>query len=162
MVIRPWIWPFSALPVKTLDIKFLSDWENVWDKNGRRSWAFRSYSSFSVRAHPSLKVQVNACRQVVVKIKFGLAATQVLQLIDITPSHLSIDSLYYYISIWDHRWQIFVILQPLCVESARFCWTHKLGKIFSIDVGGGLGVDSWRTRLQSDCSVNYGIQWICE
>ncbi|OAT34792.1 biosynthetic arginine decarboxylase [Proteus myxofaciens] len=93
------------------------------------------------------------------KSKFGLAATQVLQLIDTLRQAGRIDSLQL---LHFHLGSQMANIRDIATgvrESARFyVELHKLGvNIQYFDVGGGLGVDYEGTRSQSDCSVNYGL-----
>lgn len=93
------------------------------------------------------------------KSKFGLAATQVLQLIDMLRQADRLDSLQL---LHFHLGSQMANIRDIATgvrESARFyVELHKLGvNIQYFDVGGGLGVDYEGTRSQSDCSVNYGL-----
>ncbi|SPY93935.1 arginine decarboxylase [Proteus mirabilis] len=93
------------------------------------------------------------------KSKFGLAATQVLQLIDTLRQAGRLDSLQL---LHFHLGSQMANIRDIATgvrESARFyVELHKLGvNIQYFDVGGGLGVDYEGTRSQSDCSVNYGL-----
>jgi arginine decarboxylase len=93
------------------------------------------------------------------KSKFGLAATQVLQLVEILRSAGHLDSLQL---LHFHLGSQMANIRDIATgvrESSRFyVELHKLGvNIQCFDVGGGLGVDYEGTRSQSDCSVNYGL-----
>ncbi|MDU3394900.1 MAG: biosynthetic arginine decarboxylase [Klebsiella oxytoca] len=93
------------------------------------------------------------------KSKFGLAATQVLQLVEILRAAGHLDSLQL---LHFHLGSQMANIRDIATgvrESARFyVELHKLGvNIQCFDVGGGLGVDYEGTRSQSDCSVNYGL-----
>ncbi|EMJ9775455.1 MULTISPECIES: biosynthetic arginine decarboxylase [Morganella] len=93
------------------------------------------------------------------KSKFGLAATQVLQLIDMLRQADSLESLQL---LHFHLGSQMANIRDIATgvrESARFyVELHQLGvNIQCFDVGGGLGVDYEGTRSQSDCSVNYGL-----
>jgi arginine decarboxylase len=93
------------------------------------------------------------------KSKFGLAAAQVLQLVDTLRSVGRLESLQL---LHFHLGSQMSNIRDIATgarESARFyVELHKLGvKIECFDVGGGLGVDYEGTRSQSDCSVNYGL-----
>ncbi|MCC8420453.1 biosynthetic arginine decarboxylase [Photorhabdus thracensis] len=93
------------------------------------------------------------------KSKFGLAATQVLQLVEILREAGRLDSLQL---LHFHLGSQLANIRDIATgvrESARFyVELHKLGvNIECFDVGGGLGVDYEGTRSQSDCSVNYGL-----
>ncbi|ETS33246.1 arginine decarboxylase [Photorhabdus temperata] len=93
------------------------------------------------------------------KSKFGLAATQVLQLVEILREVGRLDSLQL---LHFHLGSQLANIRDIATgvrESARFyVELHKLGvNIECFDVGGGLGVDYEGTRSQSDCSVNYGL-----
>ncbi|MFS1538971.1 MAG: biosynthetic arginine decarboxylase [Candidatus Phlomobacter fragariae] len=93
------------------------------------------------------------------KSKFGLAAAQVLQLVDTLRSEGRLDSLQL---LHFHLGSQMSNIRDIATgarESARFyVELHKLGvEIECFDVGGGLGVDYEGTRSQSDCSVNYGL-----
>lgn len=93
------------------------------------------------------------------KSKFGLAATQVLQLIEILRGADRLDSLQL---LHFHLGSQIGNIRDIATgvrESARFyVELHKLGvNIQCFDVGGGLGVDYEGTRSHSDFSVNYGL-----
>lgn len=93
------------------------------------------------------------------KSKFGLAATQVLQLVETLRDAGRLDSLQL---LHFHLGSQMANIRDIATgvrESARFyVELHKLGvNIQCFDVGGGLGVDYEGTRSQSDCSVNYGL-----
>ncbi|CNK12173.1 Biosynthetic arginine decarboxylase [Yersinia aldovae ATCC 35236] len=93
------------------------------------------------------------------KSKFGLSATQVLQLVDMLRKANSLESLQL---LHFHLGSQLSNIRDISTgvrESARFyVELHKLGvNIQCFDVGGGLGVDYEGTRSQSDCSVNYGL-----
>lgn len=93
------------------------------------------------------------------KSKFGLAATQVLQLVELLRKANRLDSLQL---LHFHLGSQLANIRDIATgvrESARFyVELHKLGvNIQCFDVGGGLGVDYEGTRSQSDCSVNYGL-----
>ena len=93
------------------------------------------------------------------KSKFGLAATQVLQLVEILRAAGHLESLQL---LHFHLGSQMANIRDIATgvrESARFyVELHKLGvNIQCFDVGGGLGVDYEGTRSQSDCSVNYGL-----
>ncbi len=88
----------------------------------------------------------------------GLAATQVLQLVETLREAGRLDSLQL---LHFHLGSQMANIRDIATgvrESARFyVELHKLGvNIQCFDVGGGLGVDYEGTRSQSDCSVNYG------
>lgn len=93
------------------------------------------------------------------KSKFGLAASQILQLVEILRSAGRLDSLQL---LHFHLGSQIANIRDIATgvrESARFyVELYNLGvKIQCFDVGGGLGVDYEGTRSQSDCSVNYGL-----
>lgn len=93
------------------------------------------------------------------KSKFGLAAVQVLQLVETLRQVGYLDSLQL---LHFHLGSQMANIRDIATgvrESARFyVELHKLGvNIQCFDVGGGLGVDYEGTRSQSDCSVNYGL-----
>ncbi|MDU4092805.1 MAG: biosynthetic arginine decarboxylase [Pantoea sp.] len=93
------------------------------------------------------------------KSKFGLSASQVLQLVDIMRNAGRLDSLQL---LHFHLGSQMANIRDIATgvrESARFyVELAKLGvDIQCFDVGGGLGVDYEGTRSQSDCSVNYGL-----
>ncbi|ATZ12580.1 biosynthetic arginine decarboxylase [Erwinia amylovora] len=93
------------------------------------------------------------------KSKFGLSATQVLQLVDIMRDAGRMESLQL---LHFHLGSQMANIRDIATgvrESARFyVELAKLGvNIQCFDVGGGLGVDYEGTRSQSDCSVNYGL-----
>lgn len=93
------------------------------------------------------------------KSKFGLAATQVLQLVETLREANCLNSLQL---LHFHLGSQMANIRDIATgvrESARFyVELHKLGvNIQCFDVGGGLGVDYEGTRSQSDCSVNYGL-----
>ncbi|MDU4289446.1 biosynthetic arginine decarboxylase [Mixta calida] len=93
------------------------------------------------------------------KSKFGLSASQVLQLVEIMRNAGRLDSLQL---LHFHLGSQMANIRDIATgvrESARFyVELAKLGvNIDCFDVGGGLGVDYEGTRSQSDCSVNYGL-----
>ncbi|MDR3434776.1 MAG: biosynthetic arginine decarboxylase [Rouxiella aceris] len=93
------------------------------------------------------------------KSKFGLAAAQVLQLVEMLREAGRLESLQL---LHFHLGSQLANIRDIATgvrESARFyVELHKLGvNIQCFDVGGGLGVDYEGTRSQSDCSVNYGL-----
>lgn len=93
------------------------------------------------------------------KSKFGLAAMQVLKLVETLREAGRLDSLQL---LHFHLGSQLANIRDIATgvrESARFyVELHKLGvNIQCFDVGGGLGVDYEGTRSQSDCSVNYGL-----
>jgi len=93
------------------------------------------------------------------KSKFGLSASQVLQLVEIMRNAGRLDSLQL---LHFHLGSQMANIRDIATgvrESARFyVELAKLGvNIKCFDVGGGLGVDYEGTRSQSDCSVNYGL-----
>ncbi|WP_228859338.1 biosynthetic arginine decarboxylase [Xenorhabdus stockiae] len=93
------------------------------------------------------------------KSKFGLAAAQVLQLVETLRAAGKLDSLQL---LHFHLGSQLANIRDIATgvrESARFyVELHKLGvNIQCFDVGGGLGVDYEGTRSQSECSVNYGL-----
>ena len=93
------------------------------------------------------------------KSKFGLAASQVLQLVEMLREAGRLESLQL---LHFHLGSQLANIRDISTgvrESARFyVELHKLGvNIQCFDVGGGLGVDYEGTRSQSDCSVNYGL-----
>ncbi|WP_323854676.1 biosynthetic arginine decarboxylase [Xenorhabdus koppenhoeferi] len=93
------------------------------------------------------------------KSKFGLAASQVLQLIETLRSAGRLDSLQL---LHFHLGSQLANIRDIATgvrESAHFyVELSKLGvNIQCFDVGGGLGVDYEGTRSQSECSVNYGL-----
>lgn len=93
------------------------------------------------------------------KSKFGLSASQILQLVDTLKQSGHLDSLQL---LHFHLGSQLGNIRDVATgvhESARFyVELHKLGvKIDCFDVGGGLGVDYDGNRTQSDCSVNYSL-----
>ncbi|WP_127959628.1 biosynthetic arginine decarboxylase [Serratia microhaemolytica] len=93
------------------------------------------------------------------KSKFGLAATQVLTLVETLRAANRLSSLQL---LHFHLGSQLANIRDIATgvrESARFyVELHRLGvDIQCFDVGGGLGVDYEGTRSQSDCSVNYGL-----
>lgn len=93
------------------------------------------------------------------KSKFGLSATQVLELVSDLKEHDKLDCLQLiHFHLGSQMSNIRDIANGVR-ESARFyVELAKLGaKIECFDVGGGLGVDYEGTRSQSDGSVNYGL-----
>ncbi|CDG20298.1 Biosynthetic arginine decarboxylase [Xenorhabdus poinarii G6] len=93
------------------------------------------------------------------KSKFGLAAAQVLQLIETLRAAGRLESLQL---LHFHLGSQLANIRDVATgvqEAARFyVELSKLGvNIQCFDVGGGLGVDYEGTRSQSDCSVNYGL-----
>lgn len=93
------------------------------------------------------------------KSKFGLAAAQVLQLIDTLRSEGRLESLQLlHFHLGSQMSNIRDIATGAREAACFYVELHKLGvKIECFDVGGGLGVDYEGTRSQSDCSVNYGL-----
>ncbi len=93
------------------------------------------------------------------KSKFGLSATQLLQLVATLRAANQLASLQL---LHFHLGSQLANIRDIATgvrEAARFyVELHKLGvAIQCFDVGGGLGVDYEGTRSQSDCSVNYGL-----
>ena len=93
------------------------------------------------------------------KSKFGLSASQVLELVDIMRQAGRLESLQL---LHFHLGSQMANIRDIYTgvrESARFyVELARLGvQIKCFDVGGGLGVDYEGTRSQSDCSVNYGL-----
>ncbi|WP_340619568.1 biosynthetic arginine decarboxylase [Xenorhabdus siamensis] len=93
------------------------------------------------------------------KSKFGLAAAQVLQLVETLRAAGKLDSLQL---LHFHLGSQLANIRDVATgvrESAHFyVELYKLGvNIQCFDVGGGLGVDYEGTRSQSECSVNYGL-----
>ncbi|UTU47406.1 biosynthetic arginine decarboxylase [Mergibacter septicus] len=98
------------------------------------------------------------------KSKFGLSASQVLELIERLRQHNSLDCLQL---LHFHLGSQLGNIRDVATgvrESARFyVELHRLGvNIQCFDVGGGLGVDYDGNRTQSDCSVNYGLNEYAE
>lgn len=93
------------------------------------------------------------------KSKFGLSASQILQLVDQLKTENLVNCLQL---LHFHLGSQLANIRDIATgvrESARFyVELHKLGvNIQCFDVGGGLGIDYEGTRSQSDCSVNYGL-----
>lgn len=93
------------------------------------------------------------------KSKFGLAASQVLQLVNLLKEHDCLDCLQL---LHFHLGSQLGNIRDVATgvrESARFyVELHRLGvNIQCFDVGGGLGVDYDGNRTESDFSVNYGL-----
>lgn len=93
------------------------------------------------------------------KSKFGLAAVQVLKLVEVLRNANKLDSLQL---LHFHLGSQIGNIRDIATgvrESAHFyVELHKLGvNIQCFDVGGGLGVDYEGSRSHSDCSVNYGL-----
>lgn len=93
------------------------------------------------------------------KSKFGLSASQVLQLVDTLKQQNQLDCLQL---LHFHLGSQLGNIRDVATgvhESARFyVELHQLGvNIQCFDVGGGLGVDYEGNRTQSDCSVNYSL-----
>ncbi|MBV7388696.1 biosynthetic arginine decarboxylase [Pasteurellaceae bacterium TAE3-ERU1] len=98
------------------------------------------------------------------KSKFGLSATQVLELVAILKRHDQLDSLQL---LHFHLGSQLGNIRDVATgvhESARFyVELHKLGvNINCFDVGGGLGVDYEGNRTQSEYSVNYSLSEYAE
>ncbi len=93
------------------------------------------------------------------KSKFGLSATQVLQLVTtlrVAGQLPSLQLLHFHLGSQLAR--IRDIATGVREAACFYVELHKLGvNIECFDVGGGLGVDYEGTRSQSDCSVNYGL-----
>ncbi|MCG9766781.1 biosynthetic arginine decarboxylase, partial [Vibrio alginolyticus] len=93
------------------------------------------------------------------KSKFGLSASQVLQLVELLKQNNHLDCLQLlHVQLGSQLGNIRDVATGVH-ESARFyVELHKLGvNIQCFDVGGGLGVDYEGNRTQSDCSVNYSL-----
>ncbi|MFM2485382.1 biosynthetic arginine decarboxylase [Celerinatantimonas yamalensis] len=93
------------------------------------------------------------------KSKFGLAASQVLQVIDELNSKKMLDSLQLlHFHLGSQIANIRDVRQGVS-EAARFyCELRKLGApIACVDVGGGLAVDYDGSRSQGNNSMNYGL-----
>lgn len=93
------------------------------------------------------------------KSKFGLSASQVLELVKMLKAFQHLDCLQL---LHFHLGSQLGNIRDIATgvrESARFyVELHKLGvNIQCFDVGGGLGVDYEGNRTQSDCSINYGL-----
>jgi len=93
------------------------------------------------------------------KSKFGLSASQILEVISTLKKHNALDSLkllHFHLGS-----QIANIrdIQTGLSECARFySQLRSLGAdITTVDVGGGLGIDYEGTRSRSSCSMNYSI-----
>ncbi len=93
------------------------------------------------------------------KSKFGLAASQVLPLVEIMRNASRLDSLQLLHFHLGSQMANICDIATGVRESARFyVELANLGvKIKCFDVGGGLGVDYEGTRSQSDCSVNHDL-----
>ncbi|MDA3977717.1 MULTISPECIES: biosynthetic arginine decarboxylase [Gallibacterium] len=98
------------------------------------------------------------------KSKFGLSASQVLELVNLLKEQSSLDCLQL---LHFHLGSQLGNIRDVATgvrESARFyVELHRLGvNIQCFDVGGGLGVDYDGNRTESDCSVNYGLREYAE
>src|SRR5699024_1603635 len=98
------------------------------------------------------------------KSKFGLSASQVLDLVNLLKDQQSLDCLQL---LHFHLGSQLGNIRDVATgvrESARFyIELHRLGvNIQCFDVGGGLGVDYDGNRTESDCSVNYGLREYAE
>lgn len=93
------------------------------------------------------------------KSKFGLAAAQVLELVEILRQAGKLDSLQLlHFHLGSQMSNIRDIVNGVRESTRFYAELWRLGvKISCFDVGGGLGVDYEGTRSQSDCSVNYGL-----
>ncbi|MGL9724347.1 biosynthetic arginine decarboxylase [Sodalis sp. (in: enterobacteria)] len=93
------------------------------------------------------------------KSKFGLAAAQVLQLVDLLRAKGRLDSLQLlHFHLGSQLSNIRDIASGVRESGRFYVELHKLGvHIECFDVGGGLGVDYEGTRSQSDGSANYGL-----
>lgn len=93
------------------------------------------------------------------KSKFGLAAVQVLKLVERLRSVGKLESLQLlHFHLGSQIGDIRDIANGVRESANFYVQLHKLGvKIECFDVGGGLGVDYDGSRSHSDSSVNYGL-----
>lgn len=92
--------------------------------------------------------------------KFGLAASQVLEVVDTLKAHNCLDCLQLlHFHLGSQMSNIRDITKGVKESAKFFVELSKLGvTIQYFDVGGGLGVDYEGTRSQTDCSVNYSLK----
>ncbi|WP_336367405.1 biosynthetic arginine decarboxylase [Marinobacter sp. C2H3] len=93
------------------------------------------------------------------KSKFGLSATQVLDVIHTLRDAGALDSLQLLHFHLGSQIANIRDIQTGLKECARFyAELHRLGApVGTVDIGGGLGVDYEGTRSRSSCSMNYGV-----
>ncbi len=93
------------------------------------------------------------------KSKFGLSASQILEVIAILKQHNALESLQLLHFHLGSQIANIRDIQTGLGECARFySQLRALGaSITTVDVGGGLGVDYEGTRSRSSCSMNYSI-----
>ena len=92
--------------------------------------------------------------------KFGLAASQVLQLVKVLKENNKLDWLQLlHFHLGSQMSNVRDITRGVRESAKFYVELHKLGvNIQFFDVGGGLGVDYEGTRSQSDCSVDYSLK----
>ena len=93
------------------------------------------------------------------KSKFGLSASQVLDVVDTLRAAGALDSLQLLHFHLGSQIANIRDIQTGLRECARFYTElHRLGApIRTVDIGGGLGVDYEGTRSRSSCSMNYSL-----
>jgi len=93
------------------------------------------------------------------KSKFGLSASQVLQVINLLSEHNAIDSLkLIHCHLGSQLANIRDIQKGLQEVARYYSEMRSLGvPIDHVDVGGGLGIDYEGTRSRSYCSMNYSM-----
>ncbi len=94
------------------------------------------------------------------KAKFGLSATQILEVIERLRQANMLDTLQLLHFHLGSQISNIRDIQRGLHEAARFyAELHRLGvNIVTVDVGGGLGVDYEGTRSRSFCSMNYSMR----
>ncbi len=94
------------------------------------------------------------------KAKFGLSATQILEVVDRLRQANMLDNLQLLHFHLGSQISNIRDIQRGLHEAARFyAELHRLGvNIRTVDVGGGLGVDYEGTRSRSFCSMNYSMR----
>ncbi len=92
--------------------------------------------------------------------KFGLAASQVLKLVEVLKENDKLEWLQLlHFHLGSQMSNIRDITRGVKESAKFFVELSKLGvNIRFFDVGGGLGVDYEGTRSQTDCSVNYSLK----
>lgn len=93
------------------------------------------------------------------KSKFGLSASQAIDMVDLLKQAGKLDSLQLlHFHMGSQIANIRDIQRGMSEASRYFAELHQLGAPISVDVGGGLGVDYEGLRSRSDCSINYSLQ----
>jgi len=93
------------------------------------------------------------------KSKFGLSASQILEVVEQLRQHGALDSLQLLHFHLGSQIANIRDIQNGLKECARFYRElHALGaSVTTVDIGGGLGIDYEGTRSRSTCSINYSL-----